>query len=183
MAKFNVNQTVVRKSDGKSGIIRAREVKSVENYTDVKYLVDFGDGIENWVVLTKNDIKPEPKNVKSPDYVFKTYTVGDGQVVTMAAHVESVKTEANAYIEEFDDFYTYTRKGKALSIGFSIYNGSDEYNEEIGKKYAKHRCKVNPFTTMVSAFSGEFNNDTVEAIMNAKAKYIIENIDRFYRPQ
>ena len=174
MAKFNVNQAVVRKSDGKSGIIRAREIKSVENYTDVKYLVDFGDGIDNWQVLEKKDIM-------SP-FMIKEYGVGDGKIITIAARVNNVKTEANAYSDVFDEYYSYTTKGKILNIGFSIYNGSDDYNPEIGRKYAIHRCKTNPFTTMGSGFSGEFNNETVEAIMDVKAKYIIKNMDRFYRP-
>jgi hypothetical protein len=182
MAKFNVNQNVVRKSDGKPGIIRAREVKSVDNYTEVKYLVDFGDGIDNWSVVTKNDITSAPKNEEKSPFMVKRYDVGDGKSITIAARVNNVKTEANAYSEAFDEYYSYTTKGKILNIGFSIYNGSDDYNPEIGRKYAIHRCKTNPFTTMGSGFSGEFNNETVEAIMDVKAKYIIKNMDRFYRP-
>ena len=37
---------------------------------------------------------------------------------------------------------------------------------------------------MESSFGGEFNHDTVVAIMAAaKAKYIEEHIDEFYRPR
>ena len=36
-----------------------------------------------------------------------------------------------------------------------------------GKKYAIHRCKTNPFTTMTSNFTGEFNEATILAIMDA----------------
>ena len=35
---------------------------------------------------------------------------------------------------------------------------------------------------MTSNFTGEFNEATILAIMDAKAKYIIDNIDNFYRP-
>ena len=182
MAKFNVNQSVIRVSDGKYGVIRAREVKSVENYTDVKYLVDFGDGIEKWVVCNKKDIVALPRETKKPEYIVKTYEAGDRKVVTMAAYVEIVKNEGG-FVDEFGDYLPYTSKGKILSIGFSIYNGTDDFDQKVGEKFAKHRCKTNPFTTIASSFTGEFNKETIEAIMDVKAKYIIENIDRFYRPQ
>lgn len=183
MAKLNVNQKVIRKSDGKEGVIRAREVKSVENYTDVKYLVDFGDGIENWAILTRKEMKPQQNPKKGPKYIVRKYDVGDGKMVTMAAFVETMKNSDTVYDDDLGDFLSYTTKGKVLSIGFSIYNGSDEYDFKIGEKYAIHRCKTNPFTMMSSLFSGEFNDDTVNAIMDVKAKYIIDNIDNFYRPQ
>ena len=52
-----------------------------------------------------------------------------------------------------------------------------------GKKYARHRCKHKAFASMESSFGGEFNHDTVVAIMAAKAKYIEEHIEEFYRPR
>ena len=157
MAKFKVNENVVRVSDGKIGTIKAREITqmsdsdSTKQSTNVKYLVDFGEGIENWSVVTRNDIQ----KMKTTKFVYDM----DGLYAAKKTH------------------------GKKLSIGFSIYNGSDVYDNEIGRKIAIHRCKKNPFTTMTSGFSGEFNLTTVESIMDAKADYIIKNIDNFYRPQ
>ena len=178
MAKFKVNQSVVRKSDGKVGVVRAREVNSVNGRTDVKYLVDFNEGIENWKVLTRKDIMSfEQPDDKCP-YVIKRYEVGDGKILTIAAHVETQKDYMLGPL-----FEEYKTKTKILTIGFSLYNGVDEYNEEIGRKYAIHRCKCNPFTTITSAFSGEFNKETVDVIMDVKAKYIINNINNFYRPE
>lgn len=178
MSKFKVNQSVVRKSDGKVGVVRAREISSVGGKTDVKYLVDFNEGIENWKVVTRNDITSFVKGGEKSPYVVKNYEVGDGKVLTVAAHVETQKDcMYGPLLEE------YKVKTKILTIGFSLYNGVDEYNEEIGKKYAIHRCKCNPFTTMTSAFSGEFNRETIDVLMDVKAKYIIDNIDNFYRPE
>ena len=51
------------------------------------------------------------------------------------------------------------------------------YSQEVGKKYARHRCKHKAFASMESSFGGEFNHDTVVAIMAAKAKYIEEHIE------
>lgn len=179
MSKFKINQSVVRKSDGKVGVVKAREVNSVGEKTEVKYLVDFNEGIENWKVVTRNDIMSFIQEDKKSPYIIKRYMVGDGKILTMAAKVDVEKDYE--YTLLMDD--VYKKKTKTLTIGFSLYNGIDEYDEEVGRKYAIHRCKTNPFTTMVSSFSGEFNKETVEAIMAVKANYIISNIDNFYRPQ
>ena len=185
MAKFKVNQKVVRNSDGKIGVVKAREMTcltdSNENkkVTSVKYLVDFGEGIENWSIVTRNDIS-SVKDSENYPYVLKFYDIDDKKKLTMVALVEKVRS----YVCDYDDLYSVKKTtGKKLSIGFSIYNGVDEFNPIIGEKIAIHRCKKNPFTTMSSDFSGEFNDQTIEAIMNAKADYIIANIDNFYRPE
>lgn len=180
MSKYKVNQEVVRKSDGKVGIVRAREVNSVENYTEVKYLVDFSEGIDKWKVMTRKELLSVPKNALRNNYLFKTYEVGDGKIITMAAHVETIKCD----VEEDDFPYCeYKITGRVLNIGFSVYNGIDEYDEKIGCKYAVHRCKNRPFVTMFSDFAGEFNRDVVEVIMDVKAKYIIDNIEKYYNQE
>lgn len=171
MSKFRINEKVWSVADGRVGIVKAREVKSVESYTEVKYLVDFGDGIDKWKVVTKKDIKKCPQAAQPLRWIKKEYHLDDGKIVTLAANVENVK----------DAWFSIG--GKWLTIGFSIYNGVDEYNPEIGYKIATHRAKNNPFTTMHSSFSGEFGYDTVVAIMDAKAKYIIDHMDKFYRPE
>lgn len=176
MSKFKVKQRVVAKENGKVGVIRAREVNHVGKHTEIKYLVDFGDGIENWKVLKRSDLERCAEKSQPSPYHVRVYEVGDGKLLTLAALVEK---EYNYSIGENGVVKT---TGKTLSIGFSIYNGVDKFNENIGRKIAIHRCKKNPFTTMMSPFSGEFNMETVESIMSVKAKYIIDNIDNFYRP-
>lgn len=185
MAKFKVNENVVRVSDGKIGTIKAREITqmsdsdSTRQSTNVKYLVDFGEGIENWSVVTRNDIQ-KIQHPKSDPYIVKNYNIDESKSLTIVALVE----KTTKFVYDMDDLYAAKKThGKKLSIGFSIYNGSDVYDNEIGRKIAIHRCKKNPFTTMTSGFSGEFNLTTVESIMDAKADYIITNIDNFYRPQ
>ena len=58
-----------------------------------------------------------------------------------------------------------------------------EYDFNIGCKYAVHRMKHNPFCQMESKFGGEFNDATVKAIMDVKAKYIEAHWNEFYRPR
>ena len=66
-------------------------------------------------------------------------------------------------------------------MGVSIYNPVDEYNEQIGIKLAKHRAFKSPFCCLKARFSGEFNNETVEALMDVKAKYIVKNLKKFIK--
>ena len=177
MSKYRVNQRVVCKSDGREGIIRAREISHEGKRTDVKYLVDFGDGIDNWKVMKRCHLSPQISTDYSEPYIFKTYDADGGKQLTLAAMVETSK---NYYM---DDIGIYKTKFKVFRLGFSIYNGKDEFDPKIGKKYAVHRCKKNPFTVMRSDFGGEFNYDTVSAIMESKAKYILSHIDDFYRSE
>lgn len=179
MAKFKINQEVESVKSGKRGYIKAREVNTVNNFTTVKYLVDFGEGIEKWKVVTKKEIKPVPKKAECDGVIYKVYKLANGMAITIAARVETFVSYAPSYNDDYDDCALIKTKNRVLTIGYSIYNGVDTYNEEIGKKYAKHRCIKDPFTTMYSSFGGEFNYDTVVAIMDAKAKYIADNIKQF----
>ena len=184
MAKFKINQKVVLREGSnyevvnEIGVVKAREVRQVGNKTEVKYLVDFGGGMENWLILTRKDLKSATEIANTEKFKLKTYKLDNGMILTLAACV----FKDYEYVYDSDNESMNKKYWKLLSIGFSIYNGVDEYNNNIGNKIAIHRCKKNPFTTMLSDFSGEFNNETVSSIMDQKANYIINNIDKFYRP-
>lgn len=183
MAKFKVNQKVSLVKNNYDvinniGVVKAREVNHVGDKTEVKYLVDFGGGMENWLILSRKDLQSVENAEQTNNYLLKSYDAGDGKLITLAALVNK---ERDYVISDYGDVYKSYKK--VLKIGFSIYNGTDTYDEKIGNKIAIHRCKKNPFTTMISPFSGEFNDDTVIAIMNQKANYIIDNFKEFYRPR
>lgn len=177
MAKFKVNQKVIRNSDNAIGTVMAKEVVADGKSTVVNYLVNFGGGMKNWQIVSRKDISRLPNKRPSSNTEVKMYKLDDGKVLTIVAKVSVEST----FDEDGLDLYKV--KYKALSLGFSIYNGIDEYDEAVGIKIAMHRCKNNPFTRMISPFSGEFSKETVMNIIESKAKYIIENIDKFYRPQ
>ena len=184
MAKFKINQKVALREGSnyevvnEIGVIKAREVRQVGNKTEVRYLVDFGGGLENWLILTRKDLKSATEIVNKEIFKIKTYKLDKGMILTLASCVFKYYD----YVYDSDNESTNKKYWKILSIGFSIYNGVDEYDEKIGNKIAIHRCKENPFTTMISDFSGEFNEETVFSIMDQKANYISNNIDKFYRP-
>ena len=70
-------------------------------------------------------------------------------------------------------------KERNLRIGFSFYNPDDEYVPELGFKIARHRAETRPFCNLKAKFLGEFPADTVYALMDAKAKYVVEHLDTF----
>jgi hypothetical protein len=188
MSKFRVNERVVSAEDGKIGVIKAREVTNEGKNTTVKYMVSFGGGMESWKILTKNQINKIPKQNKSV-YYTKVVKLSDGKILTFVARTfkfkysneVSVPTES-IYEDEWEDAeesvtMNVVKGGKILVIGFSIWNGTDEYDEKIGYKYAKARCVKKPYVSMMSSFGGEFNQLTIDKIIEAKAEYIEEHID------
>ena len=102
------------------------------------------------------------------------YDLPNGYKLTLVGLAETVKE----YTFNADD-EPITTRAKTLNIGHAIYNPNDEYNERFGFRIAKNRIKTRPFAHLYSEFTGEFNYDTVVAIMDAKAKYIAENSERF----
>ena len=146
MAKFKVNENVVRVSDGKIGTIKAREITqmsdsdSTKQSTNVKYLVDFGEGIENWSVVTRNDIQ-KIQRPKSDPYIVKNYNIDESKSLTIVALVE----KTTKFVYDMDGLYAAKKThGKKLSIGFSIYNGSDVYDNE--DKYSIQSTSLNSST-------------------------------------
>lgn len=189
MSKFKVNERVVSVDGGKIGVIKARETVHDGKNTTVKYMVSFGEGMDNWKIMTKNQISKIHKPKKEQCYT-KVVKLSDGKVLTFVATTFKIQYDAEVSVpEEFliDTEYEdspesvkmpITKKGKVLNIGFSIYNGSDEYDEKIGYKYAKARCKKKPYVSMMSTFGGEFNQLTVDKIIEAKADYIENHLSK-----
>lgn len=172
MAKFKVGDNVVMIKDGSKGIVRARDIYNADGTTVVKYMVDFGGGIDKWKVVSRNDISKIAKSTQKRELIVKEYDHDNNQKLILVARIRN----RHAKVPEIP------LKGKIMEIGFSIYNGTDDYRFETGVKFALHRIKSRPFCRMESNFTGEFNNDTVEAIMDVKAKYIKNHWSEFYRP-
>lgn len=62
---------------------------------------------------------------------------------------------------------------RTLSIGCSICNLNDEYNEELGKKIAYNRAVSEKFApTIVSTVKGVINSAVVNALLTQEANYI-----------
>lgn len=176
MAKFKVNDYVIVTATGKKGVVKAREIiKSTDGtkHYDIQYIVKFDEGFDNWGAFSKKELQKQFKNTGNDDkYITKIYDAPNGFKVTLVA-----LTETEKYYEDVLDTCK-TMRTKYCNIGHSIYNPHDVYNEKLGYRIAKKRIKTRPFVHMSSSFSGEFNKETVEAIMDVKAAYIIRNLDK-----
>lgn len=174
MAKFNVNDNVIIRENNKLGTIMCRdEIKDKENKrTEIRYFVKFGHGSENHQWFNRKELTkyvPQEKNNKR--IKTRIYDISNGYRLTLVSIVET--------INKYDQTITYFPKERSLRIGYALCNPNDQYDENIGFKIAKHRAYNQPFTHIVARFTGEFNEATTEAIMDVKAKYICENLDKF----
>ena len=177
MAKFKVNDSVVVVATGQHGIVMCREEENDKEAkrTKVTYLVKLGAGFENYKVFSRNELKKvEPTTTENPAYV-RVYEAPNGFKVTCVALVTT-----NYLGWDFgDDDKFHQERERNLRIGISIYNPEDEYVPEIGFKIARHRAEKYPFCNLKAKFMGEFPADTVYALMDVKAKYVLEHFDTF----
>lgn len=187
MSKFNVNDEVIVIATGEQGVVKAKEVTTAtdgnKKHITIQYIVKVGEGFANWKVFYRRELKKVTKEKLPYDwgYTTKTYENEEGYKITMVAKTDSEKiSEWNEESEWNEDApYLFTTKIKSLNIGYAICNPVDEYNRKIGFNIAKKRLHSRPFAHMSSTFSGEFNKETVEAIMDVKAKYLFNNLDKF----
>lgn len=167
--KFKVNDRVRVIATGEVGTVKGREVTNVDGTVRVKieYIVKTGEGFNGWKAYNKKELELVRKEVEEPRTYHKVYDVVDGFKITMYTKVDNVPN--------------WIGGGRTLRMGYSIYSPEDVYDEAKGVKIARKRSKVCPFCRMESDFKGEFNADTVFALMDVKADYIKNNFDRFIK--
>ena len=178
MAKFKVNDSVIVVATGQRGTVVCREEENDKEArrTKVTYLVKLGAGFENYKVFSRNELtKVVPTITEMPSYV-RVYDAPNGFKVTCVAFV---KTNCLGWDFDVKDSKFHQEKERNLRIGFSFYNPDDEYVPELGFKIARHRAETRPFCNLKAKFLGEFPADTVYALMDAKAKYVVEHLDTF----
>lgn len=168
MAKFKVGDKVIVNQSEEEGVVKGRELTKVDGddkRIKITYIVRTKDVSGNvmWASYDKKELSPYPQNVRRTEEYIKTYDVVDGYKITLYGNVYRKKS--------WND--------NVLSVGYSIYNPKDEFNEKQGIKIARHRSRTSPFCQMSSSFNGEFNSLTVNSIMDAKADYIKNNFDKF----
>lgn len=175
MSKFKVGAKVIyqpKDSDAMVGTIRARNERTENKRTTIEYMVDFGTDMNKWKILSKKDLEKLPQNSHERQPFIKEYSYNNCKIVFVGV------VQTKSFID-----WPRCRKCKELSIGYAIYNGTDDYNADFGIKLAKHRAKTKPFCQMGSLFSGEFNNATIEAIMDAKMAYMQEHWNKFFHAE
>lgn len=172
MSRFKVGDNVIVKATNEVGVIKGRDtVDTKDGKIRIEYIVKTGNGFDKWGSYSKKELKRV-----SGQYVQKKPSV----VVVDAPNGYKVTLVGVVTPKDFYDYSIYFyRKGKELNVGYSIYNPEDEYDYEYGVKKALHRAKRESFCHMESDFNGEFNEETVNAILRVKGEYIVRNIEKF----
>jgi len=181
MSKLKINDNVIVKENGKVGVIKGREIKPQPNgRVSIEYVVKTGEGFSNWGNYTKRELEKVRKIKTTKPFPALVVDAAGGYKVTLVAVVKRDKVWKDSF--DLDGFYKpYFRKGKDLSIGYAIYNPNDAYDPDLGVRIATHRAKKTPFCHLISDFSGEFNTETINALLKVKGEYIAHNIDEFVR--
>lgn len=166
--KFKINDRVRVKATGEIGTVKGREVSPIEGtkHINIEYIVRTGDGFSNWKSYSKAELEPIYKENEEKRVYTKVYDVVDGYKITMYAKVDKSKLSLRI---------------RHLNIGYAIYCPEDKYDKELGIRIARRRSRTSPFCYLTSTFSGEFNEATVFALMDVKADYIKNNLDKFIK--
>lgn len=168
--KFKINDRVRIKATGEIGTVKGREMIPVENTkrVNIEYVVRVGNGFNNWKSFSKTELEPIPKNDDERGVYTKVYDVVDGYKITM-------------YTKVSNDHDMFFKKYRYLRMGYAIYSPEDVYDEKRGIRIARKRSRTSPFCHIESTFNGEFNAETVDALMDVKANYIKNNLDKFIK--
>ena len=179
MSKLKIGDKVIVKENGKVGVVKGRDiVKLSDNKVRIEYIVKTDEGIDNWNSYLKDELEKVIPIKKEKKPITLVVNTSMGYKVTLVALVRN-EYFLKDKVDEYGLFDYYYRKGKDLSIGYSIYNPNDVYDTELGVRIATHRAKKKPFCHMTSDFSGEFNQETIMALLKVKGEYIANNLSHF----
>lgn len=83
-------------------------------------------------------------------------------------------SKVNPDVEIYDGAVgDYIESARVLTLGCSICNLNDDYDEELGKKIAYNRANSDKFLpTIVSTLPGVINTAVVKALLRQEADYI-----------
>lgn len=151
------------KSTNEIGVVKGREVIKLDNkHVKVQYVVKTGEGFENWKPFAKKELDVIKKEASYPKHYVKTYTSDDGRVLTLVGIVNKIPSVTL----------------RTLNIGFAIKNPTDASDNKMGEKIAKRRAMTRPVCYM-SCLNNEFKENMVLNIMDAKANYMLSNIEKY----
>lgn len=150
------------KSTNEIGVVKGREVVKVDDKrVEVQYVVKLSEGFQNWKAFDKKDIETIKKENVYPKEYMKTYVHENGRVLTLVALVAKL-----------------SRNIRVMNMGFAIKHPNDSNNTKLAERIARRRCSSRPICDLTS-YGNEFKDDMVTSIMDAKSRYIFNNIDKF----
>ena len=191
MSKFKIGDLVVLRDDNRAGVVVSRDAKVRDDKkVDIRYIVKFGDGIENYEEHTKRELfrvnlPPLSENEEKSTYPRKYYyehRCFDGRTITMVGVVEKYKEHDadHAFVKGVGMLTIPTvNVFKSLSVGYAICHPEDEFDPKVGNGLASMRAEKNPLAVLISPFGGEFGEDFVLDILLSKAQFIEKNLEKF----
>lgn len=194
MARLKVGQTVKVKANGCVGeIVNTRLLQEGEKRVRILYTVNYRDFDNRLQVceLEKREIEVisrkanEVEDGKKRNLYICSIKGPGGRTITTVGVVETLKLpttvreEVIAYGHDGQVIYDTNVKRKCLAIGYSICHPNDENDSEYGEELAMKRSFTRPMTILTSPFSGEFREDFVRLVLEHRARYIADNIDKF----
>ena len=166
--KLKVGESVRVNATGEHGVIKGREVVPMEGKRiEVQYVVKTGEGINKWKAYSRKELSPIVKtNTEVYPKIYTNMFVDDktGRELMLVAIV------GKNYIDR-----------KVLHMGYALRHPHDESNTKMALKIAKHRAIERPICILESYYKGEFNEDTVNSLMSAKARYIFTHLENFVK--
>lgn len=166
--KLKVGESVRVKETGEYGVIKGREVVPTEGKRiEIQYIVKTGEGINKWKAYSKKELSPIVKtNTEVYPKIYTNIFVDDktDRELMMVAIVDK------NYVDS-----------KVLHMGYALRHPHDESNTKMALKIAKHRAFERPICILESYYKGEFNEDTVNSLMSAKARYIFTHLENFVK--
>lgn len=177
MSKIKIGDKVIVKATNTVGTVMGREQTELgENKVQVEYVVKTGDGFENYKAYDRKDLERIPTQEKPNSRTYPRiynyeHTCEDGRTIVTTGVVDTY--------HEFDFKELRNVKRKVLFVGYAICHPSDENDKEIGAEIALNRAYTKPLAYFETPFVGEFREDFVTLILQSKAKFVEENIEKF----
>lgn len=178
MSKIKIGDRVRVKQSGVVGTVMGREQKALDDkLVQVEYVVKTGEGFASYKAFLRKDIEKVPtaepkKDEKTYPRIYNyEHKCADGRTLVLTGVVDTFR---ELVLDEIAKV-----KKKYLSVGYAICHPSDENNREIGAEIALGRAYNKPLAYFETPFVGEFREDFVSIVLQAKAKFVEENIDRF----
>ena len=105
------------------------------------------------------------------EYRFGEFTDFAGRQRKYVVAAVSELIDCGCVTTMIDDNLMMEEVVKKLSLGFSICNPDDKWDEELGKKIALGKAIKRPSRVLYASHAGMINTEVVNALINQEMKY------------
>lgn len=184
MAKFKVNEIIgFTEGQFKTGVIKSikRDYDENNKHTNITYHVKRHDNNETVVLQKKDLVKLENgrKQERTPKISHQYVKLKNGSGLLVLGYLN--KEVKEILVKKNDQYHVKREKYNTLKIGYAFCHKDDEFNLDFGIKLAKHKAKKSPLSIFETKYKMNLDEETVDAILNSKTKYIADNLHKFIK--